>query len=102
MKSSPRHWILQELLRPTSAKEAGSLATTIRTLDGTTSSSLPPNRLAPRQLAWRAPSPGASGYDEAPTLWNAMIDRRPALIARCRSAADVSATVRPEFCRKAL
>lgn len=32
---------------------------------------------------------GESGYDESRSLWNAMIDRRPALIARCLGAADV-------------
>jgi FAD/FMN-containing dehydrogenase len=34
------------------------------------------------------------GYDDARTLWNGMIDRRPALIARCLGVADVVACVR--------
>jgi FAD/FMN-containing dehydrogenase len=33
--------------------------------------------------------PGQPGYDEARTIWNAMVDRRPALIARCRNTSDV-------------
>ena len=37
--------------------------------------------------------PGDPGYDDARALYNAMIDKHPAAIARCRSAADVAATL---------
>ncbi len=38
--------------------------------------------------------PGDPGYDEARSVHNAMIDRRPAIIARCSGAADVVDCVR--------
>jgi FAD/FMN-containing dehydrogenase len=39
-------------------------------------------------------SPGHPAYDEARKVWNGMIDRRPALIARCTGVADVRSAVR--------
>ncbi len=42
--------------------------------------------------------PGEGGYEESRTVWNAMIDRRPALVARCLGTADVAACV--QFARE--
>jgi FAD/FMN-containing dehydrogenase len=38
--------------------------------------------------------PGEPGYDEARTLWNAMIDKRPAAVVRASGASDVLQTIR--------
>jgi FAD/FMN-containing dehydrogenase len=42
--------------------------------------------------------PGDAGYDEVRQIWNAMIDRKPALIARCVRPEDVVQAVK--FARK--
>jgi FAD/FMN-containing dehydrogenase len=42
--------------------------------------------------------PQQAGFDAVRQIWNGRVQRRPALIARCRGVADVMAAVR--FCRE--
>ncbi|MGH3522734.1 MAG: FAD-binding oxidoreductase [Mycobacterium sp.] len=46
-----------------------------------------------RQLVGELIRPGDDGYEEHRRVWNGMIDRRPALIARCSGPDDVVAAV---------
>lgn len=42
--------------------------------------------------------PGDEGYDDARTVWNGAVDKRPAMIVRCTGTADVMQSV--EFARE--
>ena len=42
-------------------------------------------------------TPELDGYDQARTIWNGMIDHKPAIVGRCAGTADVKACV--EFAR---
>ncbi len=54
-----------------------------------------PNTVEDLRARLRGPVlvPGGPSYDEARSVWNAMIDRRPGFIARCLGVADVVASV---------
>ena len=60
----------------------------------TTISALESARAALPAFGDRLIGPDDPRYDEARTLFNAMIDKRPALIARCETADDVAAAIR--------
>ena len=53
----------------------------------------PLEQLAP-SFTGRLLQPADPGYDEARRVHNGLIDKRPALIARCRGTADVADAVK--------
>ncbi|MGE0702107.1 MAG: FAD-binding oxidoreductase [Hyphomicrobiaceae bacterium] len=68
---------------------------TFTTLNGgQTSIGAPVTEALAGQLRGTMLTAAEPGYDEARTIWNAMIDRRPGLIVRCAGASDVLSAVR--------
>jgi FAD/FMN-containing dehydrogenase len=67
----------------------------IKTTDGA-STSLPSEALHALRSGLRGELrlPGEAGYEDARTIWNAMVDKRPAAIVRAVGASDVIQTVR--------
>jgi FAD/FMN-containing dehydrogenase len=61
---------------------------------GSTTVSAPTLDILASQLRGRVLHGGDAAYDEARTIWNAMIDRRPGLVIRCAGASDVMTAVR--------
>lgn len=57
---------------------------------------LAPEALQAFKAGFKGPvlAAGDSGYDEVRQIWNAMIDRRPGLVARCSGTADVVQAVK--------
>ncbi|MGY1620291.1 FAD-binding oxidoreductase [Geodermatophilus sp. SYSU D00691] len=70
----------------TITRSAGSTST--RRLDATAVAGLR------RALAGEVIGPADDGYDVHRRVWNGSIDRRPALVARCRGVDDVRAALR--------
>ena len=66
-----------------------------RTLAGA-SIELPPETIKAfaESLRGQLIEPASADYDDARKIWNAMIDRRPAYIAKCAGVADIRACVR--------
>ncbi|TIM29416.1 MAG: FAD-binding oxidoreductase [Mesorhizobium sp.] len=60
-----------------------------------TAATLAPSSIESFRSAMRCEvlEPSSPSYDATRVVWNGMIDRRPAVIARCRNAADVTASV---------
>jgi FAD/FMN-containing dehydrogenase len=56
--------------------------------------SMPPANAAGHGFEGQLLVPGDDGYDDCRAVWNAMVDRRPRMIARCSSVGDVVAAVR--------
>ena len=55
---------------------------------------IPPLDLRPPAFSGTVLMPQDTGYDEARSIHNGLIDKKPAIIARCRTVDDISAAVK--------
>jgi len=60
----------------------------------TTTAKYPTTSASASDLDGRVLTPGAPGYDAARSVWNGMIDHRPALVVQCASVNDVVTALR--------
>ena len=71
------------------------MSVTLKTIDAAATAIAPEALAALRgKLRGAAVLPGEDGYDQARSIWNAMVDRRPGMIVRCAGAADVIEAVK--------
>src|SRR5690349_2881690 len=65
------------------------------TLQATNTSALTPTNIDALKAGIRGTVivPGDAAYDAARTIWNATIDRHPAMIVRCANVSDVVTAV---------
>lgn len=70
------------------------METELQTLDGS-KRAIPHETIAEMTAGLRgtAATVGQPGYEEARTIWNAMVDRRPGLVIRARGVTDIVAAV---------
>jgi FAD/FMN-containing dehydrogenase len=78
--------------RPATDHRGTSIRKGARDVEPSTISDIPTAELT-AQFTGELIRPGETGYDTARSIWNAMIDKRPGLIARARDAEDVLAAV---------
>jgi FAD/FMN-containing dehydrogenase len=70
------------------------MSLTLRTLDGSFLQLEPRALDRLRSEVHGVVTPESQGYEQARSIWNAMIDRHPALVVRCQNRDDVARAVR--------
>ena len=87
-------FVAQELVCNRNLTETNMTELTVRTLDATRTISEETLSALKSKMRGSVALPGEDGYEAARTIWNAMIDRRPAFAARCLCADDVAHAVK--------